>query len=130
MTTKIQIRKSGDVVIPARVLKSWGLAPGMEVEIDIRVPSDGGHAKFPPDIPPDKTVQDFLDEYEQKYHLSSDEFYELWLNGQSEDTPEMNDWALFCSLKLTLEEKGEDPSKATFKPFRPEEKYAQPEAEC
>ena len=68
MTTKVYVRKNGEAVIPASVLKSWGFEPGMEFEIDIRVPSDGKHAKFPPDIPPDKTVQDFLDEYEQKEH--------------------------------------------------------------
>lgn len=129
MTTKVIVRKNGEIVIPANVIKGWGFEPGMEFEIDIRVPSDGRYAKFPPDIPPDKTVQDFLDEFEQKYHLSSNEFYELWQKGQSEDTPEMNEWALFCSIKFALEEKGEDPSKATFKPFELEEEYAQPEAE-
>jgi len=129
MTTKVIVRKNGEAVIPASVIKSWGFEPGMKFEIDIHIPSDGKHAKFPPDIPPDKTVQDFLDEYEQKYHLSSEDFYEQWQQGQSEDTPEMNDWALFCSLKVALEEKGEDPSKATFKPFKPEEQDARSEAE-
>jgi len=76
------------------------------------------------DIPPDKTVQDFLDEFEQKYQMSSDEFYELYEKGQTEDTPDLNDWALFCSLKLTLEEKAEDSSKVTFKPQKIEKMYA------
>jgi len=115
MTTKIQIRKSGDVVIPARVLKSWGLEPGMEVEIDIRVPSDGRPAKFPDEIPPDKTVQDFLNEYEQKYGMKSKDFYEKYQQGETEDDFETNDWAGWYEIKLKLEEDKVDPRTTTLK---------------
>jgi hypothetical protein len=120
MTTKVIVKKNGEAVIPANVIKAWGFEPGMEFEIDIRVLSDGRPAKFPPDIPLNKTVQDFLDEYEQKYEIKSEEFYEKWLNGETEDDFEMNEWAGFYKLKLALIRDGEDPSKATFERYIPE----------
>ena len=115
MTTKVYVRKNGEAVIPASVLKSWGFEPGMEFEIDIRVPSDGKHVKFLPEIPPDKTVQDFLDEYEQKYRMKSENFYEKYLKGKTEDDFEMNDWAGWYETKLALEKDNVDPSKTTLK---------------
>ncbi len=39
MATKVIVQKNGEAVIPASVIKSWGLEPGMEFEIDIRIPS-------------------------------------------------------------------------------------------
>jgi hypothetical protein len=120
MTTKVYVRKNGEAVIPARVIKAWGFEPGMEFEVDIRVPSDGKPAKFPPDIPPDKTVQDFLDVYEQKYLMKSEDFFEKWQNGEIEDDPELNEWAGFYKLKLAMVRDGEDPSQATFKRYVPE----------
>jgi len=92
----------------------------MEFEVDIRVPSDGKPAKFPPDIPPDKTVQDFLDVYEQKYLMKSEDFFEKWQNSEIEDDPELNEWAGFYKLKLAMVRDGEDPSQATFKRYVPE----------
>jgi len=115
MTTKLYVRKNGDAVIPASVIKAWGFEPGMELEVDIRVPSDGKPAKFPPDIPPDKTVQDFLDEYEQKYFMKSEDFYEKYLKGETADDFEMNDWAGWYETKLALEEDNVDPGKTTLK---------------
>lgn len=124
MTTKVYVRKNGDALIPARVLISMGIQPGEELDIDIRKPSEFESQKFPPDIPPGKTVQDFLDEFEQKYQMSSEKFYELYQKGQADDTPDLNEWAIFCSIKAALEEKHEDPSKATFKPYKPEKMHA------
>jgi hypothetical protein len=115
MTTKVYVRKNGEAVIPSSVIKSWGFEPGMEFEIDIHIPSDGKHAKFSPDIPSDKTVQDFLDEYEQKYRMKSESFYEKYLRGKTEDDFEMNDWAGWYETKLALEEEKIDPRKTTLK---------------
>ncbi len=120
MTTKVYVRKNGEAVIPASFLISMGIQPGEELDIDIRKPSEFESDKFPPDIPTDKTVQDFLDEFEQKYHITSDDFYQKWLQGKTDDDPDLNEWAGFYKLKLVLEEEGEDPSKATFEPFVPE----------
>lgn len=86
----------------------------MELEIDIRVPSDQRPAKFPPEIPPDKTVQDFLDEFEQEYHIKSEVFYEKWQRGEIEDEPDLNEWVGFYKLKLALEREGEDPAQTTY----------------
>jgi len=115
MTTKVYVKKNGDAVIPAEMLKAWGVEPGMEIEIDIHVPSDGRERKFPPDIPPDKTVQDFLDEFEARYGMTSEEFYNKWARGETEDTPEINEWAGYYKTKLLLERDGLDPAKTTFK---------------
>ena len=119
MTTKVYVRKNGEAVIPARVIKAWGFEPGMEFEVDIRVPSDGKPAKFPPDIPPDKTVQDFLDVYEQKYLMKSEDFFEKWQNGETEDDPDLNEWAGLYKLKLIMIRDGENPSQATFERYIP-----------
>ena len=105
-------------MIPAETLKAWGIKPFSEIEIDIRTPKDG--KEFPPEIPPDKTVQDFLNEFENRYGMTSEEFYEKWQRGETEDEPEINEWAGFYKLKLALEKEGEDPAKATFKRYIPE----------
>jgi len=118
MTTKVYVKKSGEAVIPADTLKAWGIKPFSEIEIDILTPTDG--KEFPPDIPPNKTVQDFLDEFEDRYGMTSEEFFEKWEHGKTEDEPEFNEWAGFYKLKLALEEEGEDPAKATFKRYIPE----------
>jgi len=118
MTTKVCVRENGDALIPASVLISIGIQPGEEFEIDIRKPSKHKSDRFLPDIPPDKTVQDFLNEYEQKYHITSDDFYQKWLQGKTDDDPDLNEWAGFYKTKLQLEEEGSDPAKATFKPIK------------
>lgn len=118
MTTKVYVRKSGEAVISARVLRSLGIKPGTELEIDLHRPLVPVPAEFPPEIPPDKTVQDFPDEFEQKYHLKSEDFYEKWQRGETEDAPDINEWAGFYKTKLKLEQDGIDPSETTFKLFK------------
>lgn len=113
MTTKVYVRKTGEAIIPADILKAWGIMPCTEIEIDIHVPSDG--KEFPPDIPPDKTVQDFLDEFEKKYGMTSEEFYDKWKRGETDDIPEINEWAGYYKTKMLLERDGLDPSKTRFK---------------
>ena len=100
MTTRILVKKNSEAVIPAHVIKSLGIAPGTELEIDIRMSSNQRRFPYLPDIPPDKTVQDLLDE-----------------------DSELNEWAIYYSIKLELEEKGKDPSKATFEPITYDESY-------
>jgi len=119
MTTKVYVNKNGEAVIPADTLKAWGIKPFTEIEIDIRTPSDG--KEFPPEIPQGKTVQDFLDEFESRYGMTSEEFYEKWQRGETEDEPELNEWAGFYRLKLSLKEEGKDPTEATFNRYIPEE---------
>jgi len=113
MTTKVYVKKNGEAVIPADTLKAWGIKPFSEIEIDIRMPVDG--RDFPPDIPPDKTVQDFLYEFEAKYGMTSEEFYEKWQRGETEDVPEINQWAGLYKTKLLLARDGLDPAKTTYK---------------
>ncbi len=123
MTTKVLVNKNGEAVIPAHVIKSLGIAPGTELEIDIRMPSIQKRVPSLPDIPPDKTVQDFLIEFEQKYEMTSEEFYQKLQHGELDVDPELNEWAIYHSIKLELEEKGKDPSKATFEPVTNDESY-------
>lgn len=70
-----------------------------------------------PDISPDKTVQDFLNKFEQKYRMTSEEFYQKLQNGELDEDPELNEWAIYYSVKLELEEKGKDPSAAISEPI-------------
>jgi bifunctional DNA-binding transcriptional regulator/antitoxin component of YhaV-PrlF toxin-antitoxin module len=116
MTTKVYVKKNGEAVIPADTLKAWGIKPFSEIEIDIRTATDG--KQFPPDIAPNKTVQDFLDEFEEKYGMSSGEFYEKWQRGETEDIPEVNEWAGYCKTKQLLERDGLDPAKTTYKLYK------------
>jgi len=113
MTTTVYVRKNGAAVIPARVLKAWGVKPGAKLEIDIQMPLDG--KKFPPDIHPEKTIQDFLDEFEDRFGMSSEEFFDQWQRGETEDIPEVNEWAGFYKTKQLLERDGLDPAKTTYK---------------
>jgi len=123
MTTRVLVKKNSEAVIPAHVIKSLGFAPGTELEIDIRVSSTRRRVPSLPDIPPDKTVQDFLNEFEQKYQMSSEEFYQKLQNGELDEDPELNEWAIYYSIKLELEGKGKDPSEATFEPVTYDESY-------
>lgn len=123
MTTKVLVKKNSEAVIPAHVIKSLGIAPGTELEIDIRMPSIRAQSRTIPDIPPDKSVQDFLDEFEQKYRMTSEEFYQKLQDGELDEDPELNEWAIYYAIKLELEEKGKDPSEATFEPIDYDERY-------
>jgi len=116
MTTRVYVNKNGEAVIPADTLKAWGIKPFTEIEIDIRTPSDG--KEFPPEIPPGKTVQDFLDEFESRYGMTSEEFYEKWQRGETEDEPELNEWAGIYKTKQLLERDGLDPSKISRKLYK------------
>ena len=123
MTTRILVKKNSEAVIPAHVIKSLGIAPGTELEIDIRMSSNQRRFSSLPDIPPDKTVQDFLNEFEKKYQMTSEEFYQKLQSGELDEDSELNEWAIYYSIKLELEEKGKDPSKATFEPITYDESY-------
>ena len=124
MTTRVLVKKNSEAVIPAHVIKSLGISPGTELEIDIRMPSTQKRVPSLPDIPPEKTVQDFLNEFEQKYKMTSEEIYQKLQNGELDEDPELNEWAIYYSIKLELEEEGKDPSKATFEPITNDESYA------
>ena len=91
MTTRVLVKKNSEAVIPAHVIKSLGITPGTELEIDIRIPSTKKRDPISVDIPSDKTVQDFLDEFEYKYKMSSDEFYKKLQNGELDEDPELNE---------------------------------------
>lgn len=123
MTTRVLVKKNREAVIPAHVIESLGIAPGTELEIDIRIPSTKKQVSISSPIPSNKTVQDFLNEFEQKYNMSSDEFYKKLQNGELDEDPELNEWAIYYSIKLELEEKGKDPSEVTFKPVNNDERY-------
>ena len=123
MTTRVLVKKNSEAVIPAQVIKSLGIAPGTELEIDIRMPLIQKRVPFLPDIPPDKTIQDFLNEFEKKYKMTSEEFYQKLQNGELDEDPELNEWAIYYSIKLELEEKGKDPSRATFESVKIDKNY-------
>lgn len=113
MTTKVYVKDNGEAVIPAQILKAFGVKPKTEIVIDIYLSSNG--TEVLPEIPPTKTVQDFLDTFEEKYGMTSKEFYDRWQRGETEDIPEINEWAGYYKTKLLLQKEGLDPAETTFK---------------
>ena len=55
--------------------------------------------------------------------MTSEEFYRKLQNGELDEDPELNEWAIYYSIKLELEEKGKGPSKATFESMTHDESY-------
>jgi len=70
-------------------------------------------------ISPDKSVQDFLDEYEKKYHMTSADFWQKYKAGELEYDVEFIDWAGHYEHKLYLDAISVDPKFVTFERFVP-----------
>lgn len=129
MQVSIKIQSDGQAVIPAEVIYSIGGRPGAALAIDLNI----DHAtlridtnEVPPrsiytqDIAPDKSVQDFLDGYEKKYHMTSANFWQKYKAGELEYEVEFIDWAGHYEHKLYLDSIGVDPSAVMFERFTPQ----------
>ena len=55
--------------------------------------------------------------------MTLEEFYRKLQNGELDEDPELNEWTIYYSIKLELEEKGKGPSKATFESMTHDESY-------
>jgi len=131
MRVSVKIQNNGQAIIPAEIIQYLGGHPGSRLIID----SNSDHAMLHVDnlssesdsiyqreIPPDKSVQDFLDEYEKKYQMASEDFWRKFKAGEFEYNAEFIDWAGFYEHKLYLMSIGSDAKTVTFKRFVPEGK--------
>lgn len=52
------------------------------------------------DIIPSSELNEKINYYETKYKIPTEEFYQQWISGRFEDTPDSNDWiSLYLQLK-------------------------------
>lgn len=123
MQVLVKIQGNGQAIIPAEVIRRIGGQPDAELVIDVdaehatlHVESISGEPNplYTRDISPDKSVHDLLDEYEKKYHMTSEEFWEKYKAGVLDHTVEFNDWAGHYEHKLYLDSIGVDPRATTF----------------
>jgi hypothetical protein len=61
------------------------------------------------EIPPDKTLQDILDEYEVKYAMTSEECSRKLENDEIDETLDLLQWMGFYELARRAEARGENP---------------------
>lgn len=129
MQVSVQIQNDGHAVIPVEVIARLGGQPGSKLVIEmdtdhamLRVANKavGPSTIYARDIPPHKSVQDFLNEYEIKYRMSSEDFWRKFQAGEMACDVEFIDWAGFYEHKRSLEKLGIDPKTATFQRFVPE----------
>ncbi len=112
MLATILIDEHGEGRIAAETLKALGLAPKSRVEADITVKEVD--PPRPLEIPPDKTLQDILDEYEAKYGMTSAECSRRLENDEIDETIDLLDWMGFYKLALQAIADGENPATMKF----------------
>jgi len=126
MQASVKIQNDGHAIIPAEVIRHLGGRPGAELVIEmdsdhallrVESPAAAPHPIYARDIPPEKSVQDFLDEYERKYQMTSEEFWQKYKAGELECDIEFIDWAGHYEHKLYLDGIGVDPRTVTFERF-------------
>ena len=129
MQVSVKIQNDGQAIIPAEVIACLGGYPGSKLVVK----TDSKHALlhiepvavepsalYSRDIPPDKSLQDFLNEYEAKYHMSSEEFWQKFKAGEMSCDAEFIDWAGFYEHRRHLVNLDIDPKTATFQRYIPE----------
>jgi len=128
MQVSVKIQNNGQAIIPVEVVRHLGGQPGTELIIALnsdhamlRVENAvaGPHPIYTQDIPPNKSVQDFLDDYERKYQMTSEAFWRRYKAEELECDVEFIDWAGHYEHKLYLESIGVDPKTVTFERFIP-----------
>jgi hypothetical protein len=115
MLATILIDANGEGRIAAKALKALGLAPKSRVEADITV--EEIDPPRPLEIPPDKTLQDILDEYEAKYGMTSAECYHKLSYDEIDETLDLLDWMGFYKLAQDAIADGENPAEMKFTLF-------------
>jgi hypothetical protein len=112
MLATILIDENGEGRIAAETLKALGLAPKSRVKADITVKESD--PPRPLEIPPDKTLQDILDEYEAKYGMTSAECSRRLENDEIDETLDLLDWMGFYELARQAIADGENPATMKF----------------
>jgi bifunctional DNA-binding transcriptional regulator/antitoxin component of YhaV-PrlF toxin-antitoxin module len=129
MRVSVKVQNDGQAVIPAEVIQRLGGKPGSNLIVDsnsdhamlqVENLASEPHSIYQRDIPPDKSVQDFLDEYETKYQMDSEEFWRKYKAGELECSVEYIDWAGFYEHQQYLESIGVDPKTVMFERFVPD----------
>lgn len=112
MLATILIDENGDGRIAAEALRALKLAPKSRVEADITVKEID--PPRPLEIPPDKTLQDILDEYEAKYGMTSAECSRRMENDEIDESLDLIDWMGFYELARRALARGENPTQMKF----------------
>ena len=130
MVYTVNVELDRRITLPADVLRELGIDPGTEllletenerVVLTVKPGHAEPHAIFTRDIPPDKSVEDFLDEYEQKYQMTSEEFYRKYHAGELEEHWDFIDWIGQYETKLAAEKQGIDARRVDYERFVPQE---------
>lgn len=112
MIATILINENGEGRIAPEIIRALGLAPKSHVDADIIVKEVD--PLRPRDIPPDKTVQDFLNEYEAKYGMTSAECSRKLEHDEIGDDPDLLRWMGFYEIAKRAVARGENPAEIKF----------------
>lgn len=115
MTATILIDENGNGRIAAEALKPFRLAPQSRVEAEINVKDID--PPWPMEIPPDKTLQNILDEYEKKYGMTSAECNHKLSYDEIDETFDLLNWMGFYRLAQDAIADGENPAEMKFTLF-------------
>jgi hypothetical protein len=113
MLATILIDANGEGRIAAETLRALGILPKSRVEAEITVKEID--PPVPMEIPPDKTVQDFLDEYESKYGMTSEECSRKLEKDEIGEDPDLLRWMGFYEIAKRAIARGENPAEIKFK---------------
>jgi len=112
MIATILINENGEGRIAPEIIRALGIAPKSHVDAEIIVKEVD--PLRPRDIPPDKTVQDFLDEYEAKYGMTSAECSRQLEHDEIGDDLDLLRWMGFYEIAKRAIARGENPTEIKF----------------
>ncbi|MCI0614850.1 hypothetical protein L0244_17805 [bacterium] len=112
MLTTIIITENGEGRIAAEAVRALGIVPKSRVEAEITIKDID--PPLPLEIPPDKTLQDILDEYEIKYGMTSEECSRKLENDDIDETLDLLQWMGFYELARRAYSRGENPAEMKF----------------
>lgn len=112
MLATIIVTENGDGHIAAKDLQALGLAPKSRVEAEIIIKDVDPPS--PLEIPPDKTLQDILDEYEAKYGMTSEACSRKLETDEIDETLDLLQWMGFYELARRAIARGENPAQIKF----------------
>ena len=112
MLTTILIDEHGEGRISAAELKALGVLPLSRVKAEITVKEIAPPS--PAMIPPNKTLQNILDDYEAQYAMSSEECARRLENDEIDETTELLRWMGFYELARRAVGRGDNPKNMKF----------------
>lgn len=112
MIATILINENGEGRIAPEIIRALGLAPKSRIEAEIAVKEID--PPRPLEIPPDKTLQDILDEYEAKYGMTSEACDHKLSYDEIDETLDLLDWMGFYRLAQHAIADGENPAEMKF----------------